>query len=744
MYVKPQFKPHFHIEVVEPTTVYLLSEQGNYALSGRLYTLLAPLLNGRYTVDDIVEQLKEQTSLFSVYYALTHLESQGYLNDADHPLPPEVAAFWSSQGIEPRTAASKLQGASVGVTALGKVKKEPLIVALTSLNIKVSDEGDLNVVLTDDYLQLELERFNQKALQRSNPWLLVKPVGIEIWVGPIFVPGQTGCWECLSHRLRANREVATSVQQQLGITSPFPTARSILPTHFQVGLNLAASEVAKWLVQGQHNHLKGQLLTLDLAALSMQYHRLVKRPQCPTCGHSTAIEYQKPQPIVLNSQKKQFTKDGGHRSFSPEQTLQKYEHLISPITGVVSALPKLESGNELIHIYSAIHPFGGKLDSLANLRQSLRHKSAGKGKTDLQSRASGLGEAIERYSGIFTGDEIRIKDTYAQLESVAIHPNTCMQFSAKQYQNRAAWNQKHSSSSWIPDPFDEEREVEWTPVWSLTCQQFKYLPTAFCYYNYPLPDDYRFCGSDYNGNAAGNTLEEAILQGFMELVERDSVALWWYNRLQRPTVDLDSFDDPYLQALHDYYQKQHRDLWVLDITSDLNIPTLAAISRRTDRTAEKIMLGFGTHFDPKIALLRAVTEMNQSWRIDLENGQNLPDASDWQSWLKEATLENQPYLASDKNESVKTATDYPQSWSDDLKQDVLTCIEIVAQQGLETLILDQTHLDIGMSVVKVIVPGLRHFWPRFAPGRLYDVPVKMGWLPAPLNEEQLNPIPIFF
>jgi oxazoline/thiazoline synthase len=44
----------------------------------------------------------------------------------------------------------------------------------------------------------------------------------------------------------------------------------------------------------------------------------------------------------------------------------------------------------------------------------------------------------------------------------------------------------------------------------------------------------------------------------------------------------------------------------------------------------------------------------------------------------------------------------------------------------------------------VIVPGLRHFWARFATGRLYDVPVQMGWLCAPLTEEQLNPIPMFF
>ncbi len=744
MYNKPQFKPHFHIEVVEPSTVYLMSEQGHFALSGRLYVLLAPLLNGQHTVDEIVEQLKADTSLFGIYHTLTSLESQGYLTEAAD-IPNEVAAFWSLQGVDPKVAASQLQDTSVAVTACGAVQTEPFIATLESLNIQISNEGDFTVVLTDDYLQTGLDEFNSQSLRTQKPWMLAKPVGATIWIGPIFVPGQTGCWQCLAQRLRGNREVETAVGQQKGIATPFPTSRSILPTHLQIGLNLAAAEVAKWIAKGKHEQLEGNLLTLDLASLFMQHHVLVKRPQCPACGEKAAFEYHKPKPIILKSQKKLFTADGGHRCFTPEQTLKKYEYHISPITGVVSALPKKETESDLIHVYSAVHPFvGQKADSLAGLRHSLRHKSAGKGKTDQQSKASGLCEAIERYSGVFTGDEIRIKGIYAQLESAAIHPNACMQFSANQYQNREEWNTQHGGFALVPEPFDEEQEIEWTPVWSLTHQQFKYLPTAYCYYNYPLPDEHRFCGGDSNGSAAGNTLEEAILQGFMELVERDCVALWWYNRIKRPAVDLDSFDEPYLLALKDYYQNQHRDLWVLDITNDLNIPCFAAFSRRTQGATEEILLGFGTHFDAKVAILRAVTEMNQTLGIDLDNGKTKPDDPDWQYWLKEATLENQPYLVGDRNAPLKVYSDYPERCHDDLRQDVLTCIEIAAAQGMETLVLDQTRPDIGLNVVKVIIPGMRHFWSRFAPGRLYEVPVKMGWLPAPLTEEQLNPIPMFF
>jgi ribosomal protein S12 methylthiotransferase accessory factor len=41
------------------------------------------------------------------------------------------------------------------------------------------------------------------------------------------------------------------------------------------------------------------------------------------------------------------------------------------------------------------------------------------------------------------------------------------------------------------------------------------------------------------------------------------------------------------------------------------------------------------------------------------------------------------------------------------------------------------------------VPGLRHFWPRFAPGRLFDIPVSLGRLPRPTRYADLNPIPLY-
>src|ERR1700761_7400224 len=86
-----------------------------------------------------------------------------------------------------------------------------------------------------------------------------------------------------------------------------------------------------------------------------------------------------------------------------------------------------------------------------------------------------------------------------------------------------------------------------------------------------------FYAADSNGCAAGNTVQEAIVQGFLELVERDAYAIWWYNRDQREELDLNQFDDSYVQDLRTQLGDRGRKLWGLDITSDLGIPTYVAI-----------------------------------------------------------------------------------------------------------------------------------------------------------------------
>ena len=160
-------------------------------------------------------------------------------------------------------------------------------------------------------------------------------------------------------------------------------------------------------------------------------------------------------------------------------------------------------------------------------------------------------------------------------------------------------------------------KIEWSPVWSLRDERFKYVPTSLLYFFYSGPAAFH---ADSNGCAAGNTLEEAIVQGFLELVERDAYAIWWYNRLQRPEVDLSQFDNSYVRDLQTQLAETGRKLWVLDVTSDLGIPTYVAILHWMQNGQENIEFGSGAHFDPRIALLRALTELNQFLSIGLMGG----------------------------------------------------------------------------------------------------------------------------
>jgi len=252
--------------------------------------------------------------------------------------------------------------------------------------------------------------------------------------------------------------------------------------------------------------------------------------------------------------------------------------------------------------------------------------------------------------------------------------------------------------------------------------------------------------ADSNGCAAGNTVEEAILQGFYELVERDAFGIWWYNRLRVPAVDLASFGDEYLASAADYYLRFERDLWMLDVTSDIGIPTFVALSRRPNAKTEDIIYGAGAHADPRTAALRAVCELNQclTWlpRPGSRDGRPMIDDPMALRWWRTARLADCSWLAPAADVPLGEASRSPVIESTDMRDDVEHCRALVEARGMEFLVLDQTRPDIGMPVVRVVVPGMRHFWARFAPGRLYDVPVSLGLRERPLDEADLNPVPV--
>jgi oxazoline/thiazoline synthase len=420
---------------------------------------------------------------------------------------------------------------------------------------------------------------------------------------------------------------------------------------------------------------------------------------------------------------------------SSRATVERFRKHVSPLTGVVTRLERIEADLPMNTNYYAAHNFSTPARNVDELRAGLTGGSFGKGSTAEQGEASALMEAIERYSGIFQGDEIRMSRRFTDFPAGdAILPNDVLLFSDAQYQHRLAPTSDMHDSHPVPAPFDQSAKVDWSPVWSLRDQRFKYLPTSLLYFFYGGPDAFH---ADSNGCAAGNTVEEAIVQGFLELVERDSYAIWWYNRVQHAEVDLGQFHDSYVRDLQTQLAETGRRLWVLDVTSDLGVPTYVAILHWMQNGQENIEFGSGAHFDKRIALLRALTELNQFLSIGLMGGGTGEKSS--LDGITPLRLQDHAFLTPSPD-----AADQPDAGAmlgplDNTRQQVDACVDIARRAGLDFLVLNQTRPDIEVPVVRVIVPGLRHFYRRFGPGRLYDVPVKLGLLDQPRLESELTP-----
>ena len=743
----PALAPHLRFHAIGEQQTVLVSESFNTLLHGKLYCELLPLIDGQRPQEEIVAALEGAHAATDVLVAMASLSARGYVVSAEHGMDACRAAYWSSLGASPRWVEQRLAEAWVEVDG----DDGRLIRRLEESGARIGSEfPELTVIVCEDYLESRLADVNRRQLEARTPWTLVRPRGIEPLFGPVFRADSAGpCWSCLSYRLRSHQEVHNFLRNVAGEEAAFkPFATN--PTILNALYGLIAAEVVKWLVLDGSAPIHEHAIAMNVGTFASSRHRVVRRPQCPACGDEALHRPDRtPVPLSLKASPKAHRNSGGTRTVAPEVTLARYRHLVSPISGVVTWLSRTtDETDSWLHVYWAGSNLGMRSRSLSSLRRSLRSKSAGKGSTREQSEVSALCEAVERYSGALHGDEIRVRKRFVELArgDEAIHPNEAQLFSDHQLDNARRINAKGHPYNIVPPRLDPDAEIDWTPVWSITQERHRYLPTSMLYSMAPEQRGPTGLIADSNGCAAGNTVEEAILQGFYELVERDAFGIWWYNRLRVPAVDLSSFDDDYLASAADYYGRCERDLWMLDVTSDIGIPTFVALSRRPDAKTEDIIYGAGAHADPRTAALRAICELNQclTWLPRPGSGDGRPMIDDplalW--WWKTARLADCSWLAPAADKPLRTASQYPAIESGDLRDDVEHGRALVEARGLEFLVLDQTRPDIGMPVVRVVVPGMRHFWERFAPGRLYDVPVSLGWREGPLHEADLNPAPV--
>ncbi len=741
----PVLRKSLRIRVVPDEGICLFNGTDAKVLSDTRLCAVLKLVNGRRTPSDLARLLSDRLPTAEVFYALMHLQGKGYIVEsgacADYSLVDEIAAA----SDDPRNVSPELKRWIVFLENLSATQGAEIRVAdwlnddglMAGIRIPDAYHGKrMRIVLVDDFLDPALARYCGSRKEDENPWIILKISGAVGWVSPLFQAAKTPCYNCMASRIRQNRLVEVYANRKLGLGSH--VAATTFPSVERATSAALSSLLLTVHLQGRS--LKNNALTqFDIRDASITRHPVIALDGCSACGN-TNLEYSPPS---LTYRTKSDISDGGYRSVHPTETLTLEDRLVSPITGVISHLFPLDGAPPTMPVFLARHNFGYQPSCLLAGADNLANTSAGKGRTTVQAKASALAEAVERHSVFFQGYEPVLFGSMDTLGKEAIHPNRCMLFSDQQFSERDEWNRRAPWSLRVPEWLESGTQIEWSPIWSLTHGMVRFLPTSYLYHTHHLPETQhgrRYCFSDSNGNAAGNNLEEAVLQGFLEIVERDAVAVWWYNKLHRSRVALSSLDDPYVDELAARHQQLGRRLWLLDITHDFDIPVYVALSCVDSESGAgtDILTGFGCHLDSKIAISRALTELNQMLPRSRKEGRHRVD-EETQDWFNRVNLKSLPFLSGNESECRGFRPDAGPKTAD-IHDDIHYCESVARALGFEVLILDQSRRETGLNSVKVVVPGLRHYWRRLGQGRLYSVPVQLGWLPEQLLESELNSI----
>ncbi|MBV8187385.1 MAG: TOMM precursor leader peptide-binding protein [Alphaproteobacteria bacterium] len=751
-----RISPQFSVHVVGERQVLLLSEQRSFRLSGKLYVALLPYLDGSRDEDEIVRAFARVPE-DRLRAALSNMIAKGYVCAVDRLAPTSRQAMWVELGVVPAQAERALVQQSIAVMALPGSEAMSDAARLlaraaleTGLTVATEQTPSFTVVCTDDYLHRDLGPLNATMRKAGRAWLPFKPGGSMPLLGPLFRPDRPTCWTCVAERMLENRPGDRVVPPVVKMVRP---ALAYTASSLSLAVNFAALEMARTIAQDGLEGLEPRIVSLDLKGYERREHFVRPDPACPVCGEPYDAQKTLEQallPIQLQARPMLAHSDGGWRISTADEVVKRLSRYVSPVTGIIADVTDTSPRADL-PVFQARQTNPVAASPRENRLLGRPGAAAGKGMEKAQAQASCLAEAIERHLCGFTGREPRRRATWADVAAEAPHPYSFLHYSERQYDRREEWNKSNSGFNWVGERFDENRAIEWTPAWSLTHGKRRWLPTRYCYFNYydqaaqADEEENKLCHGDSNGCASGSTVEEAILQGFLELVERDACALWWYNRVRRPAFDLEAIDSAFVRRVRAFCARTGRGLHVLDLTNDLAIPVAIAVSY-SQATGKGIALGLGAHFDAEIAIGRALAEMNQMLTLESEAGKLLEehkldgDNKAMVDWTLNHSLDTEPYCV-----PVGTVRSdlHPRPSISDLKEAVDLCNRRVAEKGFEMIVLDHSRPEIDFAAARVVVPGLRHFWARLRAGRLYDAPAALGWVESPLDEETVNPLPFF-
>lgn len=447
-----------------------------------------------------------------------------------------------------------------------------------------------------------------------------------------------------------------------------------------------------------------------------------------------------------------------------------YEQLIDSRTGFIIRLTPAPMHPNLprqLHSWRAQVADGAIIAGIPSDRIA-----GGTGFDDNKARLAAIGEAVERYCGNYIG-ECLVKGAYNDLAARGyklLDPLRAPLYSAAQY----------AAKGFPFVPMNRELAMNWIEGRSLASGDRIWLPASLVYINYhqgAFRNEPPTHFVQYAGISCGATLDHALISGLLEVIERDTVAIWWGAGAQLPALNTAAY--PRLRA---YMEPIREDSPVsfkwFSLPNDLGVPVIGALLY--DKQQKIACMGFAARFTAEEAALKAAAEAAQSYHIALDL--LAPDSPTWAS-VKRGILNDKalkPYRA-DRSYKADFRSDYrdmvdlylnSQYYMDPsalreidyllnadetgvLSPDiegpfaVETLLKRLSAIRLEAFYADVTTPDIrdvGLHVTRVLVPGLvpnaPTAFPYLAPDRLYSVPVRLGWTAERLAESQINNRPL--
>lgn len=373
---------------------------------------------------------------------------------------------------------------------------------------------------------------------------------------------------------------------------------------------------------------------------------------------------------------------GTHRVIAPEQTIENNEDKLKKI-GVTRVADISDLDRIGMAIYTAIRPTAE--DGAISIY-------GGKGISKSHAKASAIMEAFERYSAekqnddksvIATPDEISLKGNYINPESLN-----------------------------LPKDFKKEdlnsTTLEWSITHDLITDEDYYVPSNAIFHPYISNEAQSLFKSNTNGLASGNILDEAILHGIFEVVERDAWSIFELTHKNYSQIKIESIESEIINETLDKFTSQGINIKLMDFTADINIPTIAASADDTiTKDAGLLTLGMGTHLDPEVAILRALTEVAQSRATQINGAREDTVRADF---AREAGYErmkriNKYYFQQEEDQI--NLSDIENKSTTSIKKDLeIVKDELVSNDIKHILYADLTRSEVDVNVVRIIIPEM--------------------------------------